>query len=75
MGGTPKWMVYRENPIKMNDFGVPIFQETPISISINLIQLISYIPPPLLIVFVSTLFTPLKTVTSGADASIQETGW
>ena len=23
-GGTPKWMVYRENPIKMNDLGVPM---------------------------------------------------
>ena len=27
--GTPKWIVYRENPIKMNDLGVPLFLETP----------------------------------------------
>ena len=26
-GGTPKWMVYK-NPIRMNDLGVPLFQET-----------------------------------------------
>ena len=31
--GTPKWMVkIMENPIKMNDLGVPLFLETPISI-------------------------------------------
>ena len=30
-GGTPKWMVYKENPIKMDDLGVPPFKETPIS--------------------------------------------
>ena len=29
--GTPKWMVYKENPIKMDDLGVPPFLETPIS--------------------------------------------
>ena len=23
--GTPKWMVYKENPIKMDDLGVPPF--------------------------------------------------
>ncbi len=28
--GTPKWMVYRENPIKMDDLGVPLFLEPPI---------------------------------------------
>ncbi len=28
--GTPKWMVYfMENSIKMDDFGVPLFLETP----------------------------------------------
>ena len=28
--GTPKWMVYfMENPIKMDDLGVPLFLETP----------------------------------------------
>ena len=27
--GTPKWMVYMENPIKMDDLGVPSFSETP----------------------------------------------
>ena len=26
--GTPKWMVYMENPIKMDDLGVPPFKET-----------------------------------------------
>ena len=25
---TPKWMVYMENPIKMDDSGVPLFSET-----------------------------------------------
>ena len=32
--GTPKWMVYNgkpENPIKMDDLGVPLFSETSIS--------------------------------------------
>ena len=30
--GTPKWMVkIVENPIKMDDLGVPLFLETPIS--------------------------------------------
>ena len=30
--GTPKWMVYkaRENPIRIDDLGVPLFLETPI---------------------------------------------
>ena len=28
--GTPKWMVYKEHPIKMDDLGVPLFLETPI---------------------------------------------
>ena len=30
--GTPKWMVYniRENPIEMDDLGVPLFSETSI---------------------------------------------
>ena len=28
-GGTPKWMVYRESAIKMDDLGVPPFMETP----------------------------------------------
>ena len=28
--GIPKWMVYfMENPIKMDDLGVPLFLETP----------------------------------------------
>ena len=26
--GTPKWMVIMENPIKMDDFGIPLFSET-----------------------------------------------
>ena len=31
-GKTPKWMVYfMEKPIKMDDLGVPLFLETPIS--------------------------------------------
>ena len=32
--GTPKWMVYNGNPIKMDDLGVPLFLETPIYIYI-----------------------------------------
>ena len=29
--GTPKWMVYfMENPIKIDDLGVPLYLETPI---------------------------------------------
>ena len=28
--GTPKWMVYNGNPIKVDDLGVPLFFETPI---------------------------------------------
>ena len=29
--GTPKWMVkIMENPVKMDDLGVPLFLETPI---------------------------------------------
>ena len=28
--GTPKWMIYMEIPIKMDDLGVPPFSETPI---------------------------------------------
>ena len=28
--GTPKWMVYFiENPIKIDDLGIPLFLETP----------------------------------------------
>ena len=27
--GTPKWMVYKEKPIKMDDLVVPVFLETP----------------------------------------------
>ena len=31
-GGPPKWMVkIMENPIKLDDLGVPLFLETPIS--------------------------------------------
>ena len=29
MRGTPKWMVYKGNFIKMNDLGVPPCMETP----------------------------------------------
>ena len=29
--GTPKWMVYNGNPIKIDDLGVPLFLETPLS--------------------------------------------
>ena len=28
--GIPKWMVYNGKPNKMDDFGVPLFLETPI---------------------------------------------
>ena len=28
--GTPKWMVYNGNPIRMDDLGIPPFSETPI---------------------------------------------
>ena len=27
--GTPKWMVYNGNPMKMDDLGIPLFLETP----------------------------------------------
>ena len=30
--GTPKRMVYKENPIKIDDLGVPLFLETPIHV-------------------------------------------
>ena len=30
-GDTPKWMVYNGNPIQMDDWGVPPFQETSIT--------------------------------------------
>ena len=33
--GTPKWMIYMEIPIKMDDLGVPPFLETPIYIYIS----------------------------------------
>ena len=29
-GGTPKWVVFTENPIKFDDLGVPVCQENPI---------------------------------------------
>ena len=33
--GTPKWMVkIMENPIKMDDLGIPSFLETPIYLQI-----------------------------------------
>ena len=36
IGVPPKWMVYfMENPIKMDDLGVPLFLETPIYIASN----------------------------------------
>ena len=28
--GTPKWMIYMENRIEMDDLGVPLFSETSI---------------------------------------------
>ena len=28
--GTPKWMVYNGKPNKMDEFGIPLFLETPI---------------------------------------------
>jgi len=28
--GTPKWMVYKRKPIRIDDVGVPLFLETPI---------------------------------------------
>ena len=33
--GTPKWMIYNGNPLKMDDLGVPPFSETPIYIYIE----------------------------------------
>ena len=30
LGGTPKWLVYKANPIEMDDLGVPPFMETSI---------------------------------------------
>ena len=38
--GIPKWMVYfMENPIKMDDLGVPLFLETPMSTNDSLTKL------------------------------------
>ena len=38
-GGTPKWLVYNEqNPIKINDLGVPPFQETSMCMYIYIYQ-------------------------------------
>ncbi len=46
--GTPKWMVYfMENPIKMDDLGVPLFLETPKSLQTAQhpsIQMIEFLP-------------------------------
>ena len=45
--GTPKWMVYRENPIEMDDFGgTIIFGNTHINIYIYLygLGLVEIIP-------------------------------
>ena len=45
--GTPKWMVYNgkpENPIKMDDLGVPLFSETSIYIVYIYIYYIYNIP-------------------------------
>ena len=37
--GTPKWMVkMMENPLKMDDLGVPLFLETPIYQYLHAIQ-------------------------------------
>ena len=62
--GTPKWMVYNGNPIKMDDLGVPLFLEIPIYIYIYF-QLYSYFPylvgasttPSLLQCFARHLYT------------------
>ena len=35
--GTPKWMVYNGNPIKMDDLGVPLVSETSICLGMNTI--------------------------------------
>ena len=43
--GTPKWMVkIMENPIKMDDLGVPLFLEIPRYSSIDL-DYVSFLPP------------------------------
>ena len=40
MGGPPKWMVkIMENPIKIDDLGVPVFLETPTYIYIYILSL------------------------------------
>ena len=36
--GTPKWMVIMENPIKMDDLGVPLFSETSILLIVEMIN-------------------------------------
>ena len=43
--GTPKWMVkIMENPIKMDDLGVPLFSETSISTLIK-VMILSLVYP------------------------------
>ena len=52
-GGPPKWMVkIMENPIKMDDLGVPPFKETPIFLP----ELDSWLATLLAMLLVLTLY-------------------
>ena len=47
--GTPKWMVkIMENPIKMDDLGVPLFLETPICAMVKSRYIGDRLIPPLM---------------------------
>ena len=61
MGGPPKWMVkIMENPIKIDDLGVPVFLETPIYIYILYIYISIYLQGGPLPVISGVIHNPYK---------------